>query len=168
MRPLRLGALLAVVVLVVDQATKYWAVHVAALDQRPPVPLLPFLDLVLARNAGISYSLFSADGLFGRLVLIGVALAALVVIGVWMSRTPHRLTAAGLGLVGGGAAGNVIDRARTGAVIDFLYFHTPVSLGPLSNYVFNVADAGIAVGVAVLLYESVTEGRRTAGTAGQR
>lgn len=159
MRPSRLGALIALAVLVLDQPSKYWAVSILDLGNRPPIPLVPFLDLVLAQNHGISYSLFRAEGLAGRLVLIGVALAALGVMAVWLARTPSRLTAVGLGLVAGGAAGNVIDRIRTGAVIDFLYFHTPVFLGPLSNYVFNVADAGIVVGVCVLLYESLFPGR---------
>lgn len=159
MRPARLGALIALAVLALDQASKYWAVAVLDLGNRPPITLLPFLDLVLAQNHGISYSLFRAEGLGGRLVLIGVALAALCVMAVWLARTPSRLTALGLGFVAGGAAGNVIDRIRTGAVIDFLYFHTPVFLGPLSNYVFNVADAGIVAGVCLLLYESLFPGR---------
>ena len=160
MTPLRLGLLLASLVLVLDQASKFWIVHVFALGERPPLRLLPVLDLVLAHNRGISYSLFRSDGPIGRLVLIGVALAALGIIAVWISRTHSRLTAAALGLVAGGAAGNVIDRIASGAVIDFLYFHTPFSLGPLSNYVFNVADAAIVAGVLLLLYESFTAARR--------
>lgn len=155
MTPLRLGLLLAALVFALDQGSKYWIVHVFALGERPPVRLLPFLDLVLAHNKGISYSLFRADGLAGRLILIVVALGALGVLVLWLARTPRRLTAVALGLVAGGAAGNVLDRMTVGAVIDFLYFHTPFPLGPLSNYVFNVADAAIVVGVALLLYESV-------------
>lgn len=157
----RLGAAAALAVLLLDQASKVWAVGALDQETHPAIRLLPFLDLVLARNHGISYSLFRAEGLTGRLVLIGVALAALVVIAVWIWRTRSALSALGLGLVAGGAAGNVIDRIRTGAVIDFLYFHTPIFLGPLSNYVFNIADAGIFVGVCVLLYESIMAGRST-------
>ena len=162
MIPARVGAALAGVAFGLDQASKYWAVSILDLGSHPPVRLLPVLDLLLARNKGISYSLFRADGLAGQAVLIGVALIALAMIAVWIWRTPHRLTAAGLGLVAGGAAGNAVDRIRTGAVTDFLYFHTPMSLGPLSNYVFNVADAAIVGGVALLLYESVIGERRVA------
>lgn len=158
MTPARLGFAVAAATALVDQATKVWAV--AELAGREPIKILPVLDLVLAWNRGISYSLFPADGLAGRLALIGIAIVALVVLAFWIARTPSRFTAVALGLVAGGAAGNVVDRARTGAVIDFLYFHTPVPLGPLSNYVFNPADAAIVLGAAGLLYESFTSGRR--------
>ncbi len=60
------------------------------------------------------------------------------------------------GLLIGGALGNASDRLTHGAVADFLYFHTPFSLGPLSNYVFNLADAAIFVGVVLLVYEAAT------------
>ncbi len=163
MTPARLGFVIAVVTALVDQTTKFWAV--AELVGREAIRVLPVLDLVLTYNRGISYSLFSADGLVGRLLLIGVALAALVVLVVWIARTPSLFTAAALGLIAGGAAGNVMDRARIGAVIDFLYFHTPMPLGPLSNYVFNPADAAIFLGAVGLLYESFTGGRRAADRA---
>lgn len=166
MTPARLGAAAALAVLLLDQASKYWAVEMLDLGARPPIPLLPFLDLVLAHNRGISYSLFRAEGLAGRLVLIGLAITALGVIARWLVRARSPFTAIGLGLVGGGAAGNVIDRIRVGAVVDFLYFHTPVSLGPLSNYVFNLADAAIVVGVGMLLYESIMPGRSARTGAG--
>jgi signal peptidase II len=161
----RLGLAIALVVLAIDQASKYWMIHVFDLGTRGPIALLPILDLVLAWNKGISYSLFRSDGLVGRLVLVGVAVAALAVLSVWLLRTQRMVTAVGLGLVAGGAAGNALDRLLHGAVADFLYFHTPVSLGPLSNYVFNLADVGIVLGVSVLLYENLVS--QPAGTAPQ-
>ena len=162
MSPAALGLALALSVAALDQASKAWALH--ALAGEGPRPLLPGLDLVLAHNPGISYSLLRADGLAGRLILIAIALAALTALAVWIARTPSRLAAAALGLIAGGTVGNVADRIRVGAVVDFLYFHTPVPLGPLSNYIFNVADVGITAGCALLLYESITTGRRTAET----
>ena len=168
MTPARLGFAVAFVTALVDQAAKYWAVHIIELGGRAPIRLLPVLDLVLTYNPGISYSLFPADGLTGRLILVGIALAALAVLSIWIARTSSRFTAVALALVAGGAAGNVLDRARTGSVIDFLYFHTPVPLGPLSNYVFNPADAAIVLGAAGLLYESFTASRLAPEKAARR
>ncbi len=155
---------MALATVTLDQASKYWMVHVFDLPARGTIPLLPMLDLVLAWNKGISYSLFRTDSVAGRLVLIGVAAVALVVLGFWLARAPRRLTAVGLGLVAGGAAGNVLDRLFYGAVADFLFFHTPFPLGPLSNYVFNLADVGIVAGVGCLLYESLSS-RPAAGAS---
>ncbi len=162
--PPRLGLLLALATFVLDQASKYWIVHIFDLGARGSITLLPVLDLVLAWNKGVSYSLFRTDEALGRAVLIGVAVVAIVALGVWLRRAANGLAAGALGLLIGGAAGNAVDRLHYGAVADFLYFHTPVPLGPLSNYVFNVADVGIVLGVGLLLYESLTpaRGRRDA------
>ena len=119
-----------------DQISKFWMIDILGIEDRGPIRLTPFLDIVLAWNPGISYSLLRADSTLGLLGLL--ALAALA-----------------LGLVLGGALGNALDRARYGAVADFLHLHTTLPVGPLANYVFNVADAAIVAGVAVLLYESV-------------
>lgn len=160
--PPRLGLLLALATFLVDQASKYWFVHVFDLGARGSIGLLPFLDLVLAWNKGVSYSLFRTDEAWGRALLIGVAALAIVAIGFWLRGARDRWTAVALGLLAGGAAGNALDRLHYGAVADFLHFHTPVPLGPLSNYVFNVADVGIVLGVAALLYESLTSRRPAA------
>jgi signal peptidase II len=74
----------------------------------------------------------------------------------WAARTPRPLTAAALGLLIGGALGNALDRLIHGAVVDFALFYW----GKWEWYVFNLADAGIVAGVALLLYESLKEGRR--------
>ncbi len=71
-----------------------------------------------------------------------------------MWRAPNRLTTLAVGLVIGGALGNAADRLTRGAVADFFYLHTTLPVGPLANYVFNVADVAITAGVALLLYES--------------
>ena len=155
MKPPLLGFLVAFAVFVIDQASKSWMIHGFELGSKGTIALLPILDLVLAWNKGVSYSLFRSDGDTGRWILIGLAFVALAVLAVWLTRTRSRLTAVALGLVAGGAAGNVIDRLIYGAVADFLYFHTPIPLGPISNYVFNLADVGIVAGVVCLLYESL-------------
>jgi signal peptidase II len=81
----------------------------------------------------------------------------------WLWRARGLVAALGFGCLIGGALGNAADRLVHGAVADFLYFHTPVSLGPLSNYVFNLADAAIFVGVVLLVYDAATvRGRQAA------
>jgi len=136
--------------LLVDQAHKVWMLNVFDMPNRPPVRVAPFLDLVMAWNKGVSYSLLEADSDLGRYGLLALTLGATVLLAGWMWRAPHVVTGLGLGLIIGGAIGNGIDRAAYGAVADFFHFH----VGTFSWYVFNLADVGIVAGVALLLYES--------------
>ncbi|QGM99556.1 signal peptidase II [Methylocystis parvus OBBP] len=140
---------------VLDQFHKYWMLDVFGIEARQPVTLTPFLDVVLSWNYGVSYSLFPAHEDAGRALLL--AGQGLIVAGLfwWMWRAPNRLTTLALGLVIGGALGNAADRLTRGAVADFFYLHTTLPVGPLANYVFNVADVAIAAGVALLLFESL-------------
>jgi signal peptidase II len=156
--PARLGLAIALLTLVLDQATKLYTLFAFDLPVREPVHLTAFLSLIVVWNRGISYGLFQQDGDFGRWVLIAVSLMAALGLSLWIRRTSGRLLAASLGLIVGGAIGNAIDRVAYGAVFDFIHLH----LGSFSWYVFNVADAAIVAGVAGLLYDSfVLEKRRT-------
>jgi signal peptidase II len=95
--------------------------------------------------------MFHSSGAFAPWLLSGLALAVVIGLVIWLKRTDQLLTGLGLGLVIGGAAGNVIDRIRFGAVIDFLDFH-------LAGYhwpAFNVADAAICVGAALMLADGL-------------
>jgi signal peptidase II len=152
--PRLVGLAAALLAALVDQAHKYWMLHVFGIEARQPVTLAPFLDLVLSWNHGVSYSLFPAHEAAGRAMLL--AGQGVIVLGLiwWMWRATNRLTALALGLVVGGALGNAIDRLLRGAVADFFYLHTTLPVGPLANYVFNVADVAITAGVALLLYDS--------------
>lgn len=155
-----IGAALALLALAADQATKHWLLGSFDLESRQPVRLAPFLDLVLAHNRGISYSLFASDSEAGRLTLLGVTLLATAALAVWLWRTRRMAVASALGLVIGGALGNAYDRWARGAVVDFVWFHTP----GLSWYIFNLADVAITAGVAILLADSFFGGeRRPAG-----
>jgi signal peptidase II len=87
--------------------------------------------------------------------LFALKLVAVVLLAVWLVRTGSRLSAVALGLILGGAAGNVIDRVIHGAVMDFVLFHITAATWTFQWYVFNVADAAIVAGVAGLLYESL-------------
>jgi signal peptidase II len=157
--PARLGLIVALLTLVLDQATKLYTLFIFDLPVREPVALTPFLNLIVVWNRGISYGLFQQHTDLGRWILIAVSIVAAIALSVWIRRTTGRLLAASLALIVGGAIGNVIDRLAYGAVFDFIQF----GLGGWSWYVFNVADAAIVAGVVGLLYDSfVLERRRLA------
>ncbi|WP_343234547.1 signal peptidase II [Microvirga splendida] len=152
-----LGFSFALITLVFDQATKLYTFYIYNLPVKEPVELTSFINLIVVWNRGISYGLFQQSSDLGRWVLIVVSILAAIGLSVWIRRTPAKLLAASLGLIVGGAVGNVIDRLWFGAVFDFIQFH----IGSWSWYVFNVADAAIVAGVVGLLYDSfVLEGRR--------
>ena len=146
-----LGALLALLVFLVDQGTKLWLLRVYDIASKQPVRLAPVLDIVLAWNRGISYSLFTTDSARGPYILLAVTLVATALLILWLWRSRGIVTAAALGLLIGGALGNAYDRFAYGAVVDFVYFH----LGGFSWYIFNMADVAIVCGVVVLLLESL-------------
>ena len=148
--PRTLGLLIAAVTLAVDQGHKIWMLDVFDITARQPVALTPFLELVMAWNPGISYSLLSAETPEGRYALLALSLVATALLGLWLWRAPDRLTTVGLGLIVGGALGNAYDRFAYGAVADFFHFH----VGSFHWYIFNLADVAIVAGVGLLLYES--------------
>lgn len=152
--PFVLGVAAALAALALDQAHKFWMLDVFHVAARQPIPVTPFLDIVLSWNYGISYSLFPAHEGAARAALLIVQGAIVAGLTVWMFRAQSRLTATALGLIIGGALGNIADRLSRGAVADFFYLHTSLPVGPFANYVFNVADAAITLGVALLVCES--------------
>src|SRR5579863_3601902 len=144
------GLAVAVAVTALDQAGKFALLRhfeVAGCGSRRQI-LTPFLDLVLTCNPGVSFGLFNRTGV-NALIFSAVALSIVVVLVVWLSRVRTTLLAAAIGLVIGGAIGNVIDRLRFGAVIDFLYFHAGTWYWPA----FNLADSAICLGVAAMLLD---------------
>ncbi|HKU99467.1 MAG TPA: signal peptidase II [Vineibacter sp.] len=162
MTPLaRLGVGIAVVVAIVDQVSKH--VLKALLADRGAIEVIPGLfDLVTVWNRGVSFGMLGGDGALPPWVLSAVAVAISIALFLWLQRITLRWTAMAIGLVIGGAVGNVIDRALWGAVFDFADFHVSGWHWPA----FNVADAAIVLGVAALLVESVfrpQEGRRRDG-----
>ncbi len=152
MTPRSLGLLAAAVTLLIDQANKLWLIYVYGIEVRQPVPLTPFLDLVFAKNPGISYSLLRAETEGQKLGLLAFTLAASAFLGVWLWRAKTKSAALALGLIVGGALGNACDRFAYGYVADFYHFHA----GSFSWYVFNLADAAIVGGVLVLIYDSLS------------
>lgn len=149
---LRLGLLVAAAVVIADRLVKWWAIDALA-DTPYGVEILPFFNLVLVENRGISFGLFGG-GTLPPSLLAAVALAVTLALVIWLRRVETRLLAAAIGLVIGGALGNVIDRFRYGAVVDFLDLHWDDFHWPA----FNLADAAISVGVVVLLMDALLIG----------
>ncbi len=148
----RLGFAVALMTLALDQLSKFAVLRLLDLPSRVSVPLLPVLSLTMVWNPGVSFGLLRSEGPLGRLGLAGFALAVVVALALWTRKAARPLAAAGLGLVMGGAIGNnLVDRLRFGRVADFI----DVSGLGFFPWVFNVADAAITVGVAILLLDSL-------------
>ncbi len=150
----RVGVLVAILIFIADQASKYFVLYGLDLEFAGVIPVMPFVDFVLVWNRGISYGLFQQHQDFGRYILVVLSLSISTGLAIWLFRLGNsqngRLLAWALGLLIGGALGNVVDRLIYGAVVDFVLLHW----GEWRWYVFNVADAAIVAGVALLLYES--------------
>jgi len=149
--PQKLGVALVLVVIVVDQASKVWLYRYLTGTPRGVVELLPVFNLVTVWNYGVSFGLFNSGSTAGSWVFVVVAVAIVLVLARWLTRATRLLPAAALGMVIGGAIGNVIDRVRLGAVFDFLDFHVAGWHWPA----FNAADSAITVGVALLFIDSL-------------
>lgn len=140
------GLLVAVGIIVADQISKLFFMDL--MQQNPAgITVTPFFNLVTVWNAGVSFGLFSEDSASRSWTLIAVSFAVMIWLGWWLWRAQSALAGVALGMIIGGAIGNVIDRFRFGAVFDFLDFHAFGWHWPA----FNVADCGIVVGVFLLL-----------------
>jgi signal peptidase II len=151
---LRAGVIAGIATLVIDQASKLWLLYEFDLANRGVVKVMPFFDLVLARNVGISFGWFQNDGLLAQAVLTAIKAVAVIVLAIWMARSRNWLATVALGLIIGGAIGNAIDRVVHGWVVDFALFHVQIGGNTFNWYVFNLADVAIVAGVAALLYDS--------------
>lgn len=155
----RFGLTVALTACALDQASKIYLLFVFDLAANGPVRLGPFIDIVLARNTGISYGLFQTQGPLGQWILLAFKAVAVLLLSVWLARAKDRLIALSLGLIIGGAAGNAIDRLAYGWVADFVFFHISTADWRFNWYVFNLADVAIVAGVIGLLYDSLVMGR---------
>ncbi|MGE0408952.1 MAG: signal peptidase II [Amphiplicatus sp.] len=150
----RRGLAGAAAIALLDQAVKYWIVDILRLPQRGKIELSGIFDLTYVQNRGASFGML-AGGAGSRIFL---SLLSLVVAGfliAWLARLARPLAAAAVALIIGGAVGNLVDRARFGYVVDFLDFS-----GLYFPWVFNVADAAINVGVALLILDWLRERKR--------
>lgn len=145
----RLGVVTAFAVLALDQFSKWLVLDVARVPEHM-IEVTPFFNLVMVWNTGVSFGMFA--GMHEHQALALTLLTSLIALGlcIWLWRARELFMAFALGLIIGGAVGNIIDRVRFGAVADFLDFHAFGWHWPA----FNVADAAIVVGVALLCWES--------------
>ncbi len=175
----RIGLLLAAGIIFADQLTKWLVLNV--LNLSPPgclafqlaspeerfflpntcerIEISAIFDLTMVWNKGVSFGLFGADNLAGRLLLIGFSIAVSLyllagLLGYGALKAERRLQIIAFGMIIGGALGNVVDRILFGAVVDFFDFS-----GLMFPWVFNIADVSINVGVGLIILDVLLEGR---------
>ena len=158
------GYVLALGVFALDQLVKFIMLGPLALREIGQIALLPIFNFTYVENHGVSLGMLTADSQTERWALVAVTAAIATGVAVWMSREKNRWDIVALGLVLGGALGNIVDRARFGYVVDFLDLH----FGEFRPFmVFNVADAAITCGVVLLLARSLLLRDKPAKPAGE-
>jgi signal peptidase II len=141
---------IALLVVIIDQAAKAWVLHGLNLFPGAPYSVLPFFNLTLTSNTGVSYGFLRDGPSMTRWLLSGFSAIVVVVLALYVRKAERPFTAVGIGLIMGGAIGNLIDRVRLGAVVDFMDFsalHFP--------WIFNPADSAITIGVIIFLIELI-------------
>ena len=150
------GLIVASAVIILDQATKWWVVTIF---MNPPrvVDVWPFFSVVMVWNRGITFGFLGDAPFWGRWALVGLSLAIVAILLLWLRRAETKWRAAAIGLIIGGALGNVIDRVNYGAVADFLDFHVTGYHWPA----FNFADSAITLGVAIMFFDALFKPKET-------
>jgi signal peptidase II len=148
MRDRSLGFTVALIVFTLDQLTKWIVTGPLQLREIGQIIILPIFNLTWTENYGISLGLLNAQTEIGRWMLVAVTAAIAIGVGWWIGREKLRGDQIALGMVLGGALGNILDRVRHGYVVDFADLH----IGTFRPFlIFNVGDAAISIGVAILL-----------------
>lgn len=146
------GLVAAAIVFLADQLSKWAVTHPLRLMERGTIELAPIFDLKWVENYGVSMGFLTADTAMGRWLLVAMTGIIATGVTVWLWRERQRPDAIALGLVLGGALGNILDRVRFGHVVDFADLH----FGDWHPFlVFNVADAAITIGVLLLVLRAL-------------
>src|SRR5689334_22434532 len=145
----RIGFSVAIVVFILDQLVKWAVTHPLGINHiGAQMMLLPIFNFTYVENQGISLGLLNATNPIGRWMLVGMTTIIAVGVAVWIGREKNRIDQVALGMVLGGALGNIVDRVRFGYVVDFADLH----FGTFRPFlVFNVGDAAISIAVVILL-----------------
>jgi signal peptidase II len=147
-----LGFITAALILLADQISKWIIINPVGLKARGAIELLPVFNLVWVENYGVSMGFLVVESNAERWLLVGLTATIATLVTFWMWREKVRGDVFALGLVLGGAIGNILDRVRLGYVVDFLDLH----FGDWHPFlVFNVADAAITVGVLLLVLRAL-------------
>ncbi|HEY0437234.1 MAG TPA: signal peptidase II [Phenylobacterium sp.] len=161
----RKALMLAAVVVIVDQAVKWWILSGLNLPLIGSQRLFGPFYLTMVWNSGVSFGFLQAQHDLVRWLLAAFSVGVAVLLGAWVRKAERPLFAVAVGLVMGGAIGNVIDRIRLAAVADFIDVRA-LTAG-LFPWIFNIADAAISVGVVLLLIDMLRQdGRERAKAAG--
>lgn len=144
------GLFVAMLVFTADQLSKYYILQFI-IEKSGKYTVCQFFNLVAAFNQGVSFSMFDSGGMWGRVILIAFALAVILFLLYWMWSETSKFIKISLGLIIGGAMGNVFDRIFTGAVFDFLDFH----IGSYHWPAFNVADTFICLGTILIIIKTL-------------
>lgn len=156
------GFAIAALTLAIDQASKWAMLGPLRLPEIGQITLLPIFNFTFTMNTGVSLGLLTAGSDAQRWALVGMTAAIAVAVLVWLLREKRPGDIAALGLILGGAIGNIIDRATLGYVVDFLDLH----FGSFRPFlVFNIADAAITIGVLIILARSFLSGEKRAQAA---
>lgn len=149
MKNFLLGILIAVVTALLDQYSKYYIFDLLNSIESRAIVVTPFFNLVMVKNFGVSFGMFN-NLAYGYLILSGIALFITIVLLIWMWKERKLYPSIALGLIIGGAIGNIIDRVLFGSVADFLDFHWQGYHWPA----FNLADSTVFIGVAMIIMEN--------------
>lgn len=141
---------LAALVMVLDQASK-WVILLQVMQPPRSIEVTSFFNLVLTYNRGVSFGLLAGDSSWQPYLLAALSTVIVIALLYWLRQQTSALTILAVGLVSGGAAGNVIDRFLHPGVVDFLDFHYAGWHWPA----FNLADSAIVAGVALLLWDGL-------------
>ena len=144
----RNGVIIAVLIFILDQVSKFLVMEPLQLPARGQIELLPFFNLTWAENYGVSMGFLTASTDFQRWALVALTGLMGIAVFVWMNKEKAKWDIIALGMVLGGAMGNIVDRARLGYVADFADLH----IGEFRPFlIFTLADASISIGVVILL-----------------
>ena len=147
-----IGLIIAAIVALIDQVSKWYIVGPLDLRRVGHIDLLPFFDFTYTENRGVSLGMFQANSMETRWALVALTAGIALVVLVWLMREKKLGDIAGLALILGGALGNIRDRFELGYVIDFADLH----IGTFRPFmIFNIADAAITVGVLIILARSL-------------
>jgi signal peptidase II len=139
---------LAAIVFLADQLSKFWVLGPLALREVRQIFILPIFNFTYTENHGISLGLLTASSDMARWLLVGFTAAIAIGVAIWIWREKSRAEQLILAMILGGALGNILDRSRLGYVVDFADLH----FGTFRPFlIFNVGDAAISIGVAILL-----------------